>query len=218
MSLVEYGRILVRRGWILLLIAAIAAGSAYFLSARQTPIYRATQKVLIVPSRIDNGLALATVQLLNNHAEYLRSTLVAEQIITNLNLDMTPGFLFSRTTIAANRDNLFIQIDVDLEDPATAERVALEWGNMLVQYRNEENQLARREDRITARLQDNVTTSLLSPRPLINALAGAILGVLLGIVIVFVLEYLESSVVRRRDDLERVLELPVLATIPGAEG
>jgi len=31
---------------------------------------------------------------------------------------------------------------------------------------------------------------------------------------VFVLEYLESNIVRRREDVERFLDLPVLAAIP----
>jgi len=59
---------------------------------------------------------------------------------------------------------------------------------------------------------------LLQPRPTINALAGGLLGVLVGVVIVFVLEFLENSVVRRRSDLERQLEMPVLATIPESKG
>lgn len=218
MSLVEYGRILLRRGWIILLLAVIAAGSAYFLSQRQTPIYRATQKVLFVPSRSDFGLTEASRLLLNNNVEYLNSTFVAQQVVDNLSLDMTAGQLLGETTITANRDSLFIQIDVDNPDPRVAERVALEWGNLLVQYRDALNQEARREDRITARIQDNPTSSLESPRPAINAAAGAVLGILLGGVIVFVLEYLESSVVRRREDLERALELPVLAIIPTTEG
>jgi capsular polysaccharide biosynthesis protein len=36
--------------------------------------------------------------------------------------------------------------------------------------------------------------------------------------IVFVLEYLESSVLRRREDVERSLALQVLAAIPDFEG
>jgi len=41
-----------------------------------------------------------------------------------------------------------------------------------------------------------------------------VLGAIVGVIIIFVLEYLESSVVRRREDLERMMEIPVLATIP----
>ncbi len=42
MNLIDYGRILLRRDWITLLLAAIAAASARFLNSRQTPVYRAT--------------------------------------------------------------------------------------------------------------------------------------------------------------------------------
>ena len=37
---------------------------------------------------------------------------------------------------------------------------------------------------------------------------------LLGGVFVFVLEYLESNIVRSKNDVERLLELPVLAAVP----
>jgi capsular polysaccharide biosynthesis protein len=67
-------------------------------------------------------------------------------------------------------------------------------------------------------LQDVARYTLLRPRPLINAAAGAILGLLLGGIIVFVLEYLESSIVRSREDVERSLDIPVLAAIPHMEG
>lgn len=52
------------------------------------------------------------------------------------------------------------------------------------------------------------------PRTVLNTLAGAVLGALLGMVIIFILEYLESAIVRRREDVERALSLPVLASIP----
>jgi uncharacterized protein involved in exopolysaccharide biosynthesis len=61
MNLIDYGRILLRRGWIMALLAVIAAVSAYVLSSRQTPEYRATQMVLIQPARTDNGLTLAII-------------------------------------------------------------------------------------------------------------------------------------------------------------
>jgi len=214
MNLVDYGRILWRRGWIILLLALIAAGSAYFLSTQMTPVYRSSVKVLIVPARFDLSLTESSRGLLNNLKEYLDSTLIAQRVIENLQLDMTPEQLKSDVTIAADQLSLTIQIDVDLPDGNLANDVAREWANQLVIYRNERNQESRREDRIDAQLQDNPTFSLLQPRPTINALAGAVLGVLLGGIIVFVLEYLESSIVRRRDDIERSLDIPVLAAIP----
>lgn len=214
MNLIDYGRILLRRGWIMLLLAVLAAGGAFFIGRGQAPVYRATQKVLIQPSRSDLGLAEASRLLLNPYRSYLDSTYIAADVIEKLRLDMTPEQLKSKVTITADQLSLLIQIDADLEDERVAGQVAQEWGNELVQYRDEENQRARREDQVAARLQDNPALSLLAPRPSIYAVAGGVLGLLVGGVLVFVLEYLESSVVHRREDLERALDIAVLANIP----
>ena len=55
------------------------------------------------------------------------------------------------------------------------------------------------------------------PQRSINTLAGAILGALLGGVIIFVLEYIESGILRSPQDVDRMLALPVLGAIPAAE-
>ena len=214
MNLIDYGRILWRRGWIIVLLAVFAAGSAYFLSTRQTTIYRSTQKVLIIPSRSDLSLTESSRLLLNSLREYLDSTYVAANVIERLQLDMLPSDLLTKVDITAEQISLAIQIAVDLPDGDQANRVAKAWGEELVMYRNTENQKLRREDQIFAQLQDDPIYALKSPRPFINAAAGAVLGLLLGGIIVFVLEYLESSVVRRREDLERGMDIPVLAALP----
>jgi protein tyrosine kinase modulator len=217
MNLIDYGRILLRRGWIMLLLALIAAGSAYFLSTRQTPQYRATQVILIQPARTDNGLTLAIIQLMNSYQVYLNSSEQAQAVIDALKLDLLASDLLSKVQIVTNRDNLTVQIDVTLPDQQMAADVARTWGNLLVQYRIEQNQTVQQQDRVSATLPDKATVGLYSPRPAINAAAGAILGLVLGGVIIFVLEYLESSIVRRREDIERALDLPVLASIPDLE-
>lgn len=216
MNLAEYFRIILKRGWIIVLLVVIATGVAYYLSARQIPVYRATQTVLILPSRADLGLAEATNRLLQSNVQYLGSTLRAQEIIDRLRLDMTPQQLKGITTLVGNQNNLTVQIDVDLYSGELANDIAREWGNLLIEFRNEQNQVARQEDRVNAVLQDNPSYTLLRPRPPINAIAGAVLGFLVGSVLVFALEVLESSVVRSRDDLERNLNLTVLGAIPDA--
>lgn len=214
MQLGDYVRIIIRRGWIMVLLAILAGIGAYVLSSRQAPVYRSTQTVLIQPSRFDLGLAEATNRLLDSNVEYLYSTLRARLIIDQLNLDMTPEQLKGITTITANRNNMTVKIDVDLYSGELANDIAREWGNVLIQYRNEQNQIARQEDRVNASLQDNASYVLLRPRPSINGAAGAVLGFLLGAVVVLVLEFIESSVIRSREDIERTLDMTVLANIP----
>lgn len=214
MNLIDYASILIRRGWIMLLLAIIAAGAAYAFSKTMDPVYRATQKVLIVPSRSDFGLTQAAKQTLNSHVAYLNSSLRAAEVIDRLQMDMTPEQLRADVRIAPDLDSLIIQIDAEHKNPAQAESVAAAWAELLVIYRNDENQKGRREDRIVARLQDRPVTTLARPNVRINTLVGFIAGFFIGGVIVFALEYLESAIVRRREDLESIGGLPVLASVP----
>lgn len=219
MNLMDYGRILLRRGWIMVLLAVLTAGAAFAFSQFITPVYRSSQTVLLVPSRSDFGLTQAVVQNLNNRVAYLNSDLVAQTIIDQQRLDMPPGELRSYTTISAIRDNLTITIDMDMPAPdaETAARlinpITAGWASALIQYQNDLNQRARSEDRITAQIQDNPKISLLRPNTRINVVIGLLAGLFLGAIIVFALEYLDSGIVRDRRDIERD-GLSVLAVVP----
>lgn len=217
MNLMDYGRILLRRGWIIVLLAAIAAGSAYYFGSQQTTIWRATQRVLVQPIRADLSLTQSAKSLLAQYAAYLNSEFMAQRVIDTLRLDMTPPQLMGMVEIAPIDLSLQIQIDVEMPQPEVAAEVARQWGLLLVEFRNRENQSAQRQDRITAELQDNPALSLVQPRPTIYAAAGGVLGALVGALIVLVLEFLESNIIRRREDVERA-DLSVLAAIPHVDG
>ena len=53
-----------RWGWILVLVAALTAGSAYVFSKAQTPVYKSTIFVGVQPTRPDLGLTAAAKSLL----------------------------------------------------------------------------------------------------------------------------------------------------------
>lgn len=215
MALMDYVRILVRRGWIMLLVAAIAAGSAYLLTREQTPVYRSTQVVVLQPSRADLGLSESIIRIMQSYALILRSSLIAEQVIESLQLDTVPTDLQSRVTVDANTLDLSIQIDVEDTQEQQANQIAAAYGQILIDYQNERNQDAQQEVRINVLRQDNPRASIVRPRPTVNAAAGGVIGLLVGGIIVFALEVMESGLIRRRADLETTLALPILATIPG---
>ncbi len=217
MNLMEYVRIITRRLWIIALLMILTMAAAFLLSRVQTPIYRATQKILMQPSRIDYGLAEATTRLMRSYVVWLDSDDRAREVIDILKLDMTPGELRRNVTVDTDESRLLITIDVDLPDGDLANDVARQWGNLFIEWRNEENQRTRYEDRIRATLVDYPVYSQIQPRTAINVAAGAVLGLILGGVIVFVLEYFESNIIRRRDDVLRSLETPVLGTIPAED-
>jgi capsular polysaccharide biosynthesis protein len=206
--------IVVRRWWLIALVVIIAAGSAYVISRSQPDVYRSTQLILIQPSRSDFGLTEASRLLLEPAVVYLNSTLRAQEIIDALELPFTAQDLKDRTTIASDNLRMVIQVDVDMPDASLGSRVAKAWGDALVEYRRQLNQIAEQADRVVAVLPDVPQSRQIAPQPLISGIAGAVLGLLLGIVLAFVLEFLESGVIRRRDDLERSARISVLASIP----
>lgn len=213
MTLRDAVMILVRRWWVIVVLMAIAGGSTYVLSSRQTPVYRSTQLVLVQPSRSDFGLTEASRLLLNPLVVYLDSSRIAAKIIDDLQLPYTPQQLMAAKTIAPDTLRLVIQIDVDLEDVATAEAVAEAWGQALVEYRNQQNQAASREDRVLAILPDVPVSQQIAPQSTLNTAAAVLLGLILGIVAAFGIEFIESAVIRRRQDFDK-LTLPVLGSIP----
>ncbi len=219
MNLMDYVRIIYRRGWIIVLLMILTMASAFLFSKVQTPVYRATQRILLQPSRIDFGLAEATTRLLRSYVEFLNSNDRAREVIDTLQLDMVPEELRRYVQINTDESRLLITIDVDMTNGNLARDVARQWGEQFILWRDQENQRTNYEDRIRAYALDasDSTYSQTRPNTTVNVLAGGVLGFLLGGVIVFVLEYLESNVIRRREDVTRALEIPVLAAIPPEE-
>lgn len=218
MSLTEYLLILRRRGWILILLAVLTAASAYVFSKVQTPVYKATAFVLIQPARNDNGLTITAKNLLRAYSTWMQTRTNAQKVIDQLQLDRVPESLLGDVTIAPDESRFVIQIDVKNENGDTANDIALKWADLFIQWRNDQNALARKEDRVDAFLLDPPRYDLFSPKLAVNVPAGAVLGLLLGGVAIFILEYLESSVIRSPQDVERVLALSVLGAIPAAKG
>ncbi|GIK55111.1 MAG: hypothetical protein BroJett015_07740 [Chloroflexota bacterium] len=214
MDLSDYLRILRQRGWIIILLAVLTAVAAFGYSKMQTPVYESSLKLLVRPSRSDFGQSQAARELLGNYEQWLRSSLRAQMVIDQLQLDMTAGELLGDVSVASDRLGLILQLVVENTDGDLANDIARTWGNLLIQWQQGENEKNRQEDRITIEFQDNPQYSLASPQTKINTAAGFVFGTLLGIILIFFLEWLESGVMRRSEDVERYLEIPVVGRIP----
>jgi len=218
MSLTEYFLILRRRGWILILLAALTPASAFVFSQVQTPVYKSTIYILIQPARNDNGLTLTAKTLLRSYVAWMQTRTNAQEVIDELQLDRAAESLLGDVTIASDDSRLVIQVDVKNENGDLANDIAQKWADRFVQWRTDQNALARKEDRVDAFILDPPRYELFSPKLSVNVPAGAVLGLLLGGVVIFVLEYLEASVIRSAQDVERVLALSVLGAIPATKG
>jgi len=209
----DYIRVLRRRGWLIVLLAVLTAGAAFAFSKMQTPVYEASARLLIT-SRPDFGQTQAARELRRDFATYLRSSLRAADVIEELQLDMTPFELLGDAEIAASTSENVVQVTVENTNQELAKEIARTWAEQLIIWRQEQNAALREEDRIKAQLLDEPTVGLDRPQTTINTAAGGVFGALLGVVVVFALEWIESGIVRRPEDVERYLDIPVVGTIP----
>ena len=222
MELSDYFRILRQRGWIMLVVAAVAALSAFGFSKLQRPIYKSSMQVIVLPARNDMGLAQTTKSLLRAYVTHIDTKDFAKLVLdgfqeNNQSLDMRPDQLKNNVTIASYEDKNVIQIDVKDGDGEQANRIAWAWANEFQYWRDLENEKVRKEDRVDVLLGDYPTYAKFRPQTTINTAAGGIFGLLLGALIVATLEWIESGLVRTPADVERKIGLTVLGTIPASE-
>lgn len=215
MQLKDYARILWKRGWIIIVLAILAAGSAYVFSKLQTPIFKSTVTLSTVPSRpSDYGQTLAIKNLLRLYVQRMQSPILTQQVIDKLQLDVTPQKFVSQIYFNADESTLTITLEARHPLPDVAAKMARTLAEVFVSYHNQENLQIDQRDRVLVNIINATSPEIFSPKTSINTLAGAVLGALLGLVIIFVLEWLESDIIRAAEDLERVIGVTVLGAIP----
>lgn len=214
MEFSDYIRILRQRGWLIILVAVLTATSALGFSKMQTEVYQSSLRLLVFPSRTDFGQAQAAKELLRSYEQWLFSRYRAQAVIDELQLDMTAGDLLSDVKVASDNSSFVISLTVDNSDPDLANDIARTWGNLLKQWQTENNDKLRKEDRITIDFLDDPQAGLDRPKWKINTAAGGVFGALLGVIVIFVLEWVESGIIRRPEDVERYLDISVIGTIP----
>lgn len=220
MNLREYARVLVTRGWIVVVVAIVGALGALLFSRLQTPIYRSTITLSVVPSRSsDYGQSLAIKNLLRLYGQQMQTKSIARQVIDQLQLDVPPEKFLSGVEVSADEANFTIQAAVKDPNIDLVPRMAQTLAEDFVILHQQENLQLLQSDRILVNILDDATPpEKFSPKTTINVLAGGILGALAGTLAIFAIEFVQSAFIRKPEDLERMLELPVLGTIPTIRG
>ncbi len=214
MELQDYIQIVKRRWWIVVLTALIAVASAFVFSRLQTPIYKSSMKLTIQPARTDFGQTQAAKQLLSSYISIIRTERNAAEVGKRLQLDYSPAYIYGQTRMADDAASYGVEIEVRDYDGETANRIAREWAQLFVEFRNRDNAKQRREDRVEAILGDDPRYVQDYPRTSVNTAAGLLLGLVAGTAIAALLEWRQSVLLRTPKDVERNLSLPVVGAIP----
>lgn len=215
MELREYWNIARKHGWIIVLVAVVAAVGALGVSLVMPETYRATIQLSVNPSRADWGLSQATKDLLRNYVLNIKSHTMTQKAINIAQLDMNTYDFLANLDVSDEASNSSITIQAESHDPEEARLMAQTLADVFVQQQTEWNNQQDKADRIyVSKVDDIRDVPLASPKVKFNMLAGAVFGAILGGVIVFVLEWLESDMLRTTADVEKAVGVTVLGAIP----
>lgn len=212
----EYIQVVLRRWWLIGLIALIAAAAAYGVSKLQTPLFRARATYDVITSRWDQGLINQLPNVMNNWSGQLTDERL-QQISDDLQLDRSPDYLRKYIAIQPQPANLLLIVDVEYPDAQTSITIADAIGETLKREIADLNNLRLSTDAINIRVQQPAKyLELASPKTKINVLAGGMLGLVIGILVAFGLEYLDDTL-KTSADIERWTGLATLGAIPATE-
>ena len=200
-----------------MLVALVAAASAFGFSKMQTPVYSASVKLSVNPARADWWLSNTTKDLLRNYAENIHTHSMAQEVIDRAQLDMDTTTLLGKLYVSPAADTFTLQIETRDTDPQVAMTIAQTMAEVFVEDRDAWNQRQDQRDRIEVSVLDNVWNlgyQQYSPNTRINTAAGGLFGLLVGLLVVFFLEWLEQDVIRSAVDVERAIDVTVLGSIP----
>jgi len=214
MEVRDYLQLAKRRGWIVILVAVVAAVSAYAFCRLQTPLYRSTMQLTVLPARADLGLTQSTKTLIATYNSVVFSRRNAAEVVSELNLDYTPETLLGNTRIGEEAANNGVRIEVTDYDGDVANRISYQWSLIYKKFRDEDNARQRREDRVDVYIGDPPNYAKVWPQTGVITAGAGVLGLLVGGLIAGILEWSQANVIRTKADIERKLSLAVIGAIP----
>ncbi|PCD09427.1 capsular biosynthesis protein [Peribacillus simplex] len=197
---------------LLTLISALISGTiSYFLL---TPVYQSSTQILVNQKQSENQLDSTQIQsnidMINTYSVIIKSPAILEKVIDELELNQSVDQLSQKITINNQENSQVFSLTVQDSNPAKAVEIA----NTVSLIFQKEIKGIMKVDNVSilakAEVKENPTP--VKPNPLLNIAIAVVVGLMAGIGLAFLLEYLDNTI-KDEDDIERVLDLPLLGSI-----
>lgn len=174
------------------------------------PMYNSTAMVYL---RSTNTATLSLqdlqvgTQLTKDYEIIFKSRPILEETIQNLDLNMTPDALSNMITISNPEDSRILKITVQAEDPNLAKKIV---NSIMDNGIDKVSEIDAQTPYVVEKGIANTQNVSVSKKK------TGMLGGMLGIVVVagyILIEYIVKDTVSSADDIERVLNVPVLAIV-----
>lgn len=212
-------RTLWKRKLVILLVAIITSSVAFAYSTFVIkPEFTGTTRIYVVnrnqgeKSGLTNQDLQAGSYLVKDYREIILSQDVLEKVVSDLKLDLTPKGLANKIKVTVPVDTRIVSISVNDRVPEEASRIA----NSLREVAAQKIISITRVSDVTTLEEARPAISPSSPNIRRNTVIGAGLGAGLVIVVVLLIELFDDRV-KRPEDIEDVMEIPLLGIIPNLD-
>ena len=195
--------------FIALLVGTIALLGSVFLIK---PKYTSTTRIYVVSRTADsitNQDLQAGSYLVKDYQEVITSNEVLSSVIDKEKLSLTPNELSSMISVTIPTDTRVISISVEDDNAQEATTIA----NTVREVAAEKIKAVTKVDDVTTLEAAEVPKEPSSPNIKLNTLIGVIAGGVLAVISIIIVEVLDDRV-RRPEDIEDVLGLPLLGIVP----
>ncbi|EJG51851.1 TPA: capsular polysaccharide biosynthesis protein [Streptococcus pneumoniae] len=202
---------------LMILIVALVTGTGAFAYSTfiVKPEYTSTTRIYVVnrnqgdkPGLTNQDLQAGTY-LVKDYREIILSQNALEKVATNLKLDMPAKTLASKVQVAVPADTRIVSISVKDKQPEEASRIA----NSLREVAAEKIVAVTRVSDVTTLEEARPATTPSSPNVRRNSLFGFLGGAVVTVIAVLLIELLDTRV-KRPEDVEDVLKIPLLGLVP----
>lgn len=219
----ENARVLWKRKWAILLAFASAVATSAFLTTRTPSTYEASASLFvghrqISSAQLSEGVALTQLsqQLVQSYAQVLTSRSIAASAAERFSLGLSPTTIATGLRVTPIPDTLVMRASYRSTDPATAARVVNAVAQTFIEdSKRFESSTAGEDPAVRVSIIDRALTPTtpVAPNPTQNILLAAILGLIGGVALALLIDRLDVTV-KGKDEIDRTLRIPVLATIP----
>lgn len=210
--------VLWKKAWIIILVAVMFAASA-FAYANYTAVdeYTSTAKIFILPKNLEGDYNWSTFaqgrNFINDTEEIVKSNYVLDQVIDEMDLDMTASELADRISVSTTDNTSIVSLSVTAEDPYLSRDLA----NTITAIAKERIKEIFEVDSLN--VVDDATLPMQPMGTGINktTFMGAVVGFAIPCVIIAAIHLFNNTIVIP-DDVENYLDLSVLGVIPYDDG
>ncbi|MDW4371710.1 Wzz/FepE/Etk N-terminal domain-containing protein [Staphylococcus saprophyticus] len=177
-----------------------------------TPKYSSSTQVLVNQKETDSQMPAQQVQsdlqLVNTYSEIIKSPRILDKVSKNLKGTYSSNEILGMLTVSNQSESQILNITVENESRENARKIA----NEIADVFSEEASDIMKIDNVSILSKADNSGSKVTPKPLINAGVGVFLGLIVALMIIFLKELFDKRI-KTEEDVEELLDLPVLGTI-----